>query len=1267
MAINYDLTNTGPEVQQILNESAEHAAAIEQLQTGKQDVIEDLEDIRDHAMHSYEKPVGGIPKSDLSIPVAVALDRGSSAYQLPSSGIPKGDLAPAVQTSLRKADTAIQEVKTINGESIEGSGNINVATDISGKVDKTTTVNGHALSNNVTVTKGDVGLGNVTNDAQIPLAQKGVAGGVASLGSDGKVPSSQLPDIDISGKADKATTLAGYGITDGYTKAEGQALEADISAKKEEIDTTLEQKSAEINHAILLNRAEINAAQLEIGAVQTDEKPTEFSANHLTSGAVYNSVSSITGREKNVVFGKYLWDNKGTLGDDANWCVSDVIPCKAGDSIELNTGWKSGYAGKSNNDTFYAYLDGEESFLNAGSRSGTTPPITFTVPNNDNIAYIKCSFHKNGFNDAYVKINGNIVFLPHGNEKGSAETTAENVVNEAFDKYENGEEIDITYDIEVAEANYKYKNGEKVQSNNSFYTKPYALLKGDTVIVNSTETYSFSDVDVLGYVDSDNVYHKLLNQNSNASGEVSYTLQEDCDVVFSVTRPSSRIGIGVFFKVQRKSQNDKWFDKKQKKYYEDWLLGQPQNWPVVGGIFDFNGMIRVGYQDAKAQLINCREGDIFVINVSYGLGNTNKNAWCVTDEEGNVLDSGGNHNYVTCVDYELTIPTGGRYLFVTSVVTFTNTYVYKKVVEEPELEIVGEDFSDLHHVALPSRVIPSVGEKFTNANAGNWSVATHSIPVAAGEVYRLTTFIEPDSGTSYYAVLDSNLIVIQKVVGKMWTFGLEITIPDGGCYLLFNTSRSGIVYLHRIKCADSLKKTEYYKEPMLLGMSMRNAVSDSVSAVVKRLTFSWISDTHYDMTNYKRFIEFSNFYKGVIDAVLNTGDNNHMSDTDNGFVNTALKYVPEMPMMNCLGNHDAFGQSRHGSGNSLVSGSKLWNGEKYIKPFLDSNCVAGEDYCYYYRDFTEQKIRVIVLNDYDKPRWADGNYWITTTDESEIAGALEFDSTVTYNVGDVVHYKDQYLKCKTQSKLVDDGTTWPSDAAPVAKTSIHCRYMTQKQVDFIIAAMNVENGWSIIFASHQTLESIDSNTELASEKWNSHSNYTFNKVQHGFGQNGYIIQDLIVAYLNRTTLNKTYKCITPNTNPLAPDAVITNLPDFYPDVVVNVDFSSAVGDVICFLNGHQHSDSCYYSSHTGTKKFLTIGNINGGYVDIDGDNQTGTKFYGVWNHADVIKGGVYSRDCFNVISFDTTEKAVYLLRIGADVNDQFVKRDFVRISYNHDE
>lgn len=44
-----------------------------------------------------------------------------------------------------------------------------------------------------THTKSDIGLSNVTNDAQVKRSEMGVASGVATLGTDGKVPSSQLP------------------------------------------------------------------------------------------------------------------------------------------------------------------------------------------------------------------------------------------------------------------------------------------------------------------------------------------------------------------------------------------------------------------------------------------------------------------------------------------------------------------------------------------------------------------------------------------------------------------------------------------------------------------------------------------------------------------------------------------------------------------------------------------------------------------------------------------------------------------------------------------------------------------------------------------------------------------------------------------------------------------------------------------------------------------------------------------------------------------
>ena len=69
--------------------------------------------------------------------------KNTGTYSKPSSGIPKTDLASAVQTSLGKADTALQShqdisgkqdklvsgtnIKTINGESILGSGDISIS------------------------------------------------------------------------------------------------------------------------------------------------------------------------------------------------------------------------------------------------------------------------------------------------------------------------------------------------------------------------------------------------------------------------------------------------------------------------------------------------------------------------------------------------------------------------------------------------------------------------------------------------------------------------------------------------------------------------------------------------------------------------------------------------------------------------------------------------------------------------------------------------------------------------------------------------------------------------------------------------------------------------------------------------------------------------------------------------------------------------------------------------------------------------------------
>lgn len=70
------------------------------------------------------------------------------------------------------------------------------------------------------VTKGQVGLGNVTNEAQIPLSQKGVASGVATLGTDGKLTAGQLPamktvnGVSVVGSGNISIDLSLYKVVD---------------------------------------------------------------------------------------------------------------------------------------------------------------------------------------------------------------------------------------------------------------------------------------------------------------------------------------------------------------------------------------------------------------------------------------------------------------------------------------------------------------------------------------------------------------------------------------------------------------------------------------------------------------------------------------------------------------------------------------------------------------------------------------------------------------------------------------------------------------------------------------------------------------------------------------------------------------------------------------------------------------------------------------------------------------------------------------------
>lgn len=67
---------------------------------------------------------------------------------------------------------------------------------------------------NVEISPANIGLGNVTNHAQVKRTEMGVANGVATLGADGKVPSGQLPSyVDDVLEYEKKTSFPSAGET----------------------------------------------------------------------------------------------------------------------------------------------------------------------------------------------------------------------------------------------------------------------------------------------------------------------------------------------------------------------------------------------------------------------------------------------------------------------------------------------------------------------------------------------------------------------------------------------------------------------------------------------------------------------------------------------------------------------------------------------------------------------------------------------------------------------------------------------------------------------------------------------------------------------------------------------------------------------------------------------------------------------------------------------------------------------------------------------
>ena len=396
------------------------------------------------------------------------------------------------------------------------------------------------------------------------------------------------------------------------------------------------------------------------------------------------------------------------------------------------------------------------------------------------------------------------------------------------------------------------------------------------------------------------------------------------------------------------------------------------------------------------------------------------------------------------------------------------------------------------------------------------------------------------------------------------------------------------------KIIDRNRDKESYVSAISHSDSIYNSSSDKDERH-KYLTILQISDSHGNHKTVKNAIDFADYYSDI-DCVLHNGDYQHYNyfdnKEDNGFKDTVLPYATRSikPFYPVIGNHDV--------GNHKVAPCSKDDVYKYYinslvdQMDLDSNFGRTP---YYYKDFEQYKIRMIVLCEYETPR-------------------------------DLVSGSDNTYKADM----------WK-------------RFISQEQASWfanILKSTNKNNinglpdDWHVIVALHQLAYEPDIDTL--------NNPFSYRKAKVGWkldagswksNQDNTLITDIVDTFISKTTLTKTYDVLDDS-----------GLPSTYA-VNLSLDYSDRNNsNFICFLSGHTHMDI------VGYVKGMNNNVINISIADSSFANEA---VYGDLPRTD----GAKSEDCLNVISFDTEERKIKIVRIGADMTCEMQERKYTSISY----
>lgn len=854
---------------------------------------------------AYQKPSGGVPSTDMTTAVQTSLGKADTAYQKPSGGIPSTDMTTAVQTSLGKADTAVQDVSGKEDKS-------NKVTSISGSSTDTQYPSAKLVYDQLATKQATISTVNVTvdNNTGTPSGTASVSGSTLSL---------------------SFTNLKGAKGDTGATGATGpQGPKGDQGNTGSSVDYSYE----------LVNNLTTNDATKGLSAAQGVVLEGEISqlGQELIDTSldfVIGSIAISNGAEQGTTTRAKTMDYFHTTGELV-FTPDLMVSCRYYNASKVfqasDQSWTTKSPYKFNRS--YPYVRIVTAYLNSA------------VLSDADITAI----------EGKVKIKG---------LDERVEDIEEYVENELKPVYQEVENTSLNLELGTLETS----DGSETSSTTRARTG-YMLTKGeiafDSDVKVSCRYYNSSKVFQLS--DTGWTTESPYKFNSNYPYVRIVVAYANDATISNVSTLAGKVKIkGLAERVGdlETQVNNLTLNEGLKETLKTKKIGDFVKYPVSG----YYAQIDTDYKSSEYfdTYIVPADGARFVS--AHIKGNSTATA-------GVTCWSGPNPNTATRVkkidningeqDVLFEVPSGTQQITFSSLTdTLDFTIYYDELPEVPKHtlyvdELLNSDntggrivdnptYNDRRVITKSICAFPNTGLKVKVHLPFNLRVSFRITPLAGtesvGDAFGGWVYDGAELTFPYYGVEYRIVFAPQSPDTSTTTLAasyIRNCINAGIIYFSYETNETDII-------------TRNYNKDARVG-AVKRILTGLEDGMDSMFTFGHISDIHGDAVRFANFMDYLKA-KGV-DAALNSGDAVMFNayDYTSFCKNIAAQY--SIPYFFCIGNHES-----HPTGQTTLFADNI-QGLVTTYGYLKAADTPADD-CYYYRDFSEKKIRLIVINYYN--------------------------------------------------------------------------------------------------------------------------------------------------------------------------------------------------------------------------------------------------------------------------------------------------------------